>query len=413
VLKHQELRRDAYIPLLCWWVFEAHIPSANEQVLALFKSAEVWDEPMVFEHILPRLARRYAVEGKRSDLLLCAELFRCAPKVKHAAQLMKGLEEGFRGRAMSGLPEELMAAMAKSGEAPLAFRLKQGEHAAVPEALNRMQDSQARIEERLLLVRAFADVKYPDAVTGLLAIASSSAPVSLRKAALAALSSYDDQSIGQRTAAMLPKLTGDVRTAAFTLLASRSTWSPRLIEAVQLGNVSIADLPQDIAQRLGLLPEPKGVAPASRTRTEELHAIIKSAPGNPYQGEAAYHARCGACHKLFFKGGNVGPDLTNYQRDNLSTMLLSIIDPSVEIREGFQYYTLETKDGRTLSGFFVERDNQVTVLRGLDGENHTLRSSEILEAKPMGRSLMPDGLLDGMTDQELRDLFAYLASRNP
>jgi putative heme-binding domain-containing protein len=66
-----------------------------------------------------------------------------------------------------------------------------------------------------------------------------------------------------------------------------------------------------------------------------------------------------------------------------------------------------------LSGFFADRDNQVTVLRGLDGENITLRASEILEIQPMGRSLMPDGLLDGMTDQDLRDLFAYLRISQP
>jgi len=162
-----------------------------------------------------------------------------------------------------------------------------------------------------------------------------------------------------------------------------------------------------------LLPEPKRVTTHSQQRIDDVHSILKSAPGNPYDGEAAYLARCAACHKLFFKGGNVGPDLTAYQRDNLSTMLLSIIDPSAEIREGFQYYTVETKDGRSLSGFFVDRDNQVTVLRGLDGENMTLRSSEILESKPMGRSLMPDGLLDGLTDQELRDLFAYLRISQP
>jgi putative heme-binding domain-containing protein len=126
-----------------------------------------------------------------------------------------------------------------------------------------------------------------------------------------------------------------------------------------------------------------------------------------------FKARCAACHKLFFKGGNVGPDLTSYQRDNLGTMLLSIVNPNAEIREGYQYYTVETKDGRSLSGFFVERDRQVTVLRGLDGENITLSALEIAELQPVGRSLMPEGLLDGLSEQELRDFFAYLRISQP
>jgi putative heme-binding domain-containing protein len=162
-----------------------------------------------------------------------------------------------------------------------------------------------------------------------------------------------------------------------------------------------------------VLPRPEPVAAEYQKRIDELTGILKRAPGNPYAGEAAFMQRCATCHKLFFKGGNVGPDLTAYQRDNLGTLLPSIVNPSAEIREGYQYYTVETKDSRALSGFFVDRDNQVTALRGLDGENIILRASEIVDLQPMGRSLMPDGLLEGMSDQDLRDLFAYIRISQP
>jgi len=425
VLGHDEAVNDPYIPLLCWWVFEAHIPAANDAVLALFKSVALWDEPMVFTHIVPRLARRYAVDGKRAELLVCAELFRRAPTAKHAAQLMKGFEEAFRGRAVTGLPDELVNAISKSGQAPLVFRVKQRDETAVTEALGTILDSKAKADERIVLVRTFGEVREPRAVSALLSIASNSASATLRRAAFATLSTYDDESIGASAVALLPKLTGEVQTAAFTLLASRPAWSVRLLDSIQSGKIKRTLLPEDIATRLRaskdkqvnelaarLLPKPEPVAAEFQKRIDEINAALRR-PGNPYAGEAAYLQRCGACHKLFFKGGNVGPDLTPYQRDNLGTMLLSIVNPSAEIREGFQYYTVETKDGRTLSGFFVDRDNQITVLRGLDGENISLRSSEIIELQPMGRSLMPDGLLDGMTDQELRDLFAYLRISQP
>jgi putative heme-binding domain-containing protein len=426
VLGHNAAKNDAYIPLLCWWVFEAHIPSANDDVLALFKTPTLWDQPMVFEHILPRLARRYAVEDKRSDLLRCAELFLLAPSQKHAAQLMKGLEEASRGRPMTGLPDELVAAISKSGEAPLVIRLKQGDPDAVREAIARLQDDKVKTEERLALVRAFGVVNHPGAVPTLLAVASSSVPNGLRKAAFTALSAHNDENIGVEVSELLPKLNGEIQTAAFTLLASRAPWSARLLKAVQSSKIKPEAIPEDVANRLRtskdngvrelaerLLPRPTQRSAEFQNRIAEINAILKRAPGNPYAGEAAYQARCAACHKLFFKGGNVGPDLTAYQRDNLGTMLLSIINPNAEIREGFQYYTVETKDGRSLSGFFVDRDNQVTVLRGLDGENITLRASDILDLQPMGRSLMPDGLLDGMSDQELRDFFAYLRISQP
>ena len=161
------------------------------------------------------------------------------------------------------------------------------------------------------------------------------------------------------------------------------------------------------------MPEAAPVAAEFQRRIDEVNAILKAGPGNPYSGEATFTARCASCHKLFFKGGNVGPDLTPYQRDNLGTMLLSIVNPNAEIREGYQYYSVETTDGRSLSGFFVDRDNQITVLRGLGGENITLRASEIKDLQAMGRSLMPAGLLEGLDDQQVRDLFAYLRISQP
>lgn len=426
VLGHDEAMQDPYIQLLCWWVFDAHIPEANKDVISLFKSPALWDEPMVFEHILPRLARRYAVEGKRADLLLCAELFRAAPSPRHASRLMLGFEEAFRGRPMTGLPEELVSVIAATGQAPLVFRLKGGDPAAVTNALRIVQDAKANVEERLLLVRAFGEVRTPEAWPILLELVASPAPAALSKAALTSLSSYDHPAIAERVADLLPKLPRDVQNAAFTLLASRVGWSRTLLDSLQSGKIDPTSLPSDVAQRLHsssdkqvrqladkLLPLPKTIASHAQKQIDEINAVLKSAPGNPYAGEEAFNVRCAACHKLFFKGGNVGPDLTTYQRDNLGTMLISILEPNAEIREGYQYYTVETKDGRTLSGFVVDRDNQVTILRDLQGENITLRAAEILNVQPTGRSLMPEGLLDGMSEQELRDFFAYLRISQP
>jgi hypothetical protein len=54
-------------------------------------------------------------------------------------------------------------------------------------------------------------------------------------------------------------------------------------------------------------------------------------------------ARCAACHQLFHKGGKIGPNLTAYQREDLGTMLTSILTPNAEIREGFENFTVTTK----------------------------------------------------------------------
>ena len=144
--------------------------------------------------------------------------------------------------------------------------------------------------------------------------------------------------------------------------------------------------------------------------------------GDPKNGEKLAFDRgrggsCVACHVMGkttpAMPGNVGPDLTAYQRDNLGTLLISILNPNAEIREGYAYVEVETTDGRSLGGFLTDRDGQVAVLRGLDGQDITLRAADIRSIEPTGRSLMPEGLLDDLKDDQLRDLLAYLRSSQP
>ncbi|MBI3468062.1 MAG: c-type cytochrome [Planctomycetes bacterium] len=427
VMGHDEDANDPYIPLLCWWVFEARIPSASSETMEFFKTPALWDEPLVVQQVLPRIVRRFAVDGKRQELLLVARLLRQAPGPAQAALLLKGLEEAYRGRPMTGLPDELISAVASSGGASLSIRLRQGEAAAVKEALAIVSNAKAKLEDRLLYARSFGEVRHADAVPVLLEIAAGEADAELRKACFASLGAYDHDRIATDTLEALPKLPVEVRMAAFTLVSSRVKWTQALMAGLQSGKLSISLVPNDVAEQLRLHRDkavrdvaaklfPKSLTGSGydfKRRLAEVEAALTRGAGNPYAGEATYMQRCASCHKLFFKGGNVGPELTGYQRDNLGTMLISIVNPNAEIREGFQFILVETRDGRIISGFQVDRDNQVTVLRGLDGQDVTISAQDINAVEPMGRSLMPEGLLEGLSEQQLRDLFAYLRISQP
>lgn len=426
LMTHDEDVNDPYIPLLCWWVFEARIPSATSEVMEFFKTRALWDEPLVTQQVLPRVVRRFAVEGKRQELLLIAQLLKLAPGKEQAAQLLKGFEEAYRGRAMTGLPDELVSAMAASGGASLAIRLRQGDAAAVKEALAIVADVKAKPDDRLLYARSFGELKNNDAVPVLLKAATADRNVELRKAAFASLAAYDQDSIASDTLASLPKLPEAARAAAFTLLSSRAKWTQVLMAELQSGKLGLSLVPADIADHLRtsrdkavseaaakLFPKATTTGYDFKKKLAEVETVLKGGAGNPYQGEQTFMQRCASCHKLFFKGGKIGPDLTTYQRDNLGTMLISIVNPNAEIREGFQFITVETKDGRSIGGFQVDRDNQVTVVRGLDGQDITLGTQDIKAVTPMGRSLMPEGLLEGLTEQQLRDFFAYLRISHP
>ena len=418
---------DAYIPLLTWWILEAHVRLDREAVINWFARPELWDRPLVQQHLLPRIMKRFAMEGRREDLLTCARLLRLAPSPAHAAALMKGFEEAYRGRETVGLPDELLQALADTGQTPLVLRVRQGDQAAIKEALALLQNAKTPAADRVFYARIFGEIAVPASVPVLRALAAGNNPAPLRNAALVSLMIYDLPETGAWAAELLPRTQGAVHTATLALLASRAEWSLALLRAIEAGKPAAADVPPDIVARMRahrdervarllgkLFPAPAALATTEfNRRIAEVEAVLKSGTGNPYAGETTFTARCATCHRLFFKGGKVGPDLTAYQRDNLGTMLISIINPNAEIREGFEYHLVETRDGRSLSGFLVERDAQVIVLRGLEGEDIALRQSDVKELRPVGRSLMPEGLLEGLDDRQLRDFFAYLRISQP
>src|SRR4030095_13727564 len=124
-----------------------------------------------------------------------------------------------------------------------------------------------------------------------------------------------------------------------------------------------------------------------------------------------FNATCASCHKLHGEGQNIGPDLTGYERDNLDFLLLDIVDPSAAIREEYTNFELNSTDGLLLTGFITERAAQSVTIEDAQQGRSTVPKSRIkrLQASPASR--MPEGLLDAFTDDQVRDLFAYLRTK--
>jgi putative heme-binding domain-containing protein len=427
LLLHDEDAGDNRLPLLLWWAIESKAETDRDRVLALFEDSPLWDRPLVKRHILERLMRRYAQAGTRPDLLACARLLDVSPSAELSRILMTGFEAAFKGRSMTGLPEQLVNAMARHSTGSLALGLRQGQREAVTKALQTIADEKAKPNTRLEYIGILGEVKTPDSVPVLLQLLDKSRDDALRKAALTALQQYDDAGIGERVVAVYNNLGKEVQAAAQALLSSRAGWSLRLVQAIEAGQVKAESVSlnvvrkmklfnnEDLRQRAEKIWGRKG-SPTSaemEKQIQHLAGTIRGGIGDPYSGRALFEKSCAACHTLFTQGGKVGPDLSTYQRGDLENMLLSIVNPSAEIREGYENVLIETKDDRSLNGFLVEKDDQVVVLRGLDGQNITLDRKEITVMKAAGISLMPEGLLDSFNPQQVRDLFAYLRSTQP
>jgi putative heme-binding domain-containing protein len=405
---------DPNIPAMMWFAIERHCTADADLIITNLEHDPLWERPLFKSYIIPRLIRRFAESGTRRDLLHCARLLELAPTKETKTALLSGFEQAFDGRVPPPFPAELLAQL---GDGSLSMQIRQGKAQSLAEGLAILSQPAA---EQLAVIHAFGTYAHQPAVSPLIRLATTSG--TNQAAALAALQIYTDPEIASALTKKFPTLPAQLKPAALNLLGSRQAWTLELLESEAVPKTGFDP---DLIARLRLHPsEPlktlldkhfpnSNQAADPRAKTETIRKILAAKPGNPYRGETHYTARCAACHTLFFKGGKVGPDLTRYQRDDLSTMLNSIVDPNAEIREGYENFLVTTKDGRLLSGFLAEEDANTIVMRGFDDSNTTIPRKQIKQLKPAGRSLMPAGLLDGLDDQQLRDLFAYLRISQP
>jgi putative heme-binding domain-containing protein len=424
---HDEDAKDIHLPLLLWWAIESKAGASRDAVISLFGNEDFRARPLVQNHLLERVARRCAATGQRKDLLTCAQLLKATTKREDAAKMVAGIESAFQGRSMSQLPPELVAAMAAVGTGSPTLRLRQGEASAVAEALKEVANESGDASKRQHLIGILGTINQPSCVPVLLKLVRESRNDGLRSAALGTLQSYSNAEIGREVVAVYRELPEEVRAVAQSLLASRSAWAKLLVAAIEAKQIEPASIHESTVRRLMLSEAPEvreackkhwgELATASnealRAEVEKLLTVVSQGSGNPYAGKKLYMQSCGKCHKLFTDGGQIGPDLTSYKRDDLRGILASVVNPSAEIREGFENYLVQTTDGRTLNGFIAEQDAQVIVLRGVDGQSLSLPRDEIEDLRAVPVSLMPLGLLKNQSDQQIRDLLAYLRSTQP
>ncbi len=429
LLKHDEDLDDPFIPLLLWWAVEAHVSRDRPQVLRLLEDARLWQAALVRKVILRRLMRRLATSGTHQELLACAALLDRAPDAESRRELLAGFEQAFQGRGLSALPQQLVEALARAGGGSLELQLRQGNPQAVKQALALVADPQAPAPRRAELLRVLGEVKEPKALPVLLRLLRRpELPGQVRQAVLGALRNFDSPQIPATVLQLLPRWKDQDRQAALALLASRREFALRLLQAVEQGKLTPGNVPGELVQQMSFYPDPRiaalvrkhwpqlqGAAASGKMQKlmQRALAAVAAGPGNPYRGHELFVQSCAKCHMLFGRGGRVGPDLTAYQRNDVPRMLLHIINPSAEIREGFETYLVLTDDGRLLTGFLFDQDAKVIVLRGADGQNVTIPRSSIEQMVRQRRSLMPEGLLETMSDQDIRDLMAYLRSSQP
>jgi putative heme-binding domain-containing protein len=433
--RHDEDVRDPHIPLLTWWALEAKAESGRQAILKLLQDRSLWARPLVEPVILGRLMQRWAMAGGRDNLLACAALLKQSPDARSTSRLLAGLEKGFAGRSACEVPRELRQAVLDawangSSASSVTLGLRLGHAPAIEKALALVADDKADRARRLACLRILGEVDVPRCVPVLVDVVRHSRSGAARQEALAALMRYPEARIGRAVLELYPARlpeAGGVRAAAHNLLASRPAWSRQLLEAIDAGKIDPRSLPVEVVRKMQLhrdrevarlLTKHYGrVRPDSpRQKQREVLRVAKllaAGKGDARAGRKVYADTCGKCHKLFGQGGDVGPELTGYERTNAMYWMENIIDPSALIREEYTSFIVQTTDGRTLTGLVANQDKTTVSLRDQEGRLTRIARSKIDDMRASPVSLMPEGQLRTLKDQQVRDLFAYLMSKTP
>ena len=197
------------------------------------------------------------------------------------------------------------------------------------------------------------------------------------------------------------------------LTAPGSSWTVAARQSVQQATWNEAD--RRALQRQGLTLNSLTRAPVGRISGGLLKAkgiVDAMATADADRGRLIFYNRrfgqCATCHQVDGRGGMIGPDLSHMSDNGVERLLESILQPGKEIAPRYTGWMLQTYDGKTVTGVLVAERGEVQTFADASGKLHKIRFDDIEEKKPVTASIMPEGLTDRMTDQEVADLIAFL-----
>jgi putative membrane-bound dehydrogenase-like protein len=274
-------------------------------------------------------------------------------------------------------------------------------------------------QDRLSAIRLLGLAPYADARSNLLWLTvHPKALKEYRTAAMAALGQSGDELFGDDVFSVWPQLTPSMRADALGRLLQRPAWAVSLLGAVEARKVQPAEL--SIPQQAQLRSHRD---PAIRERAERLFGRVATAArqsivdsfqpaltlrGDVANGRKLFQARCATCHKLGSEGHALGPDLATVKSGGKEKLLIAILDPNREVAPNYASYSVETKDGESLSGILASESAGSVTLRMAGGAESVIARANIASMQSMGHSLMPEGLEEGLKPQDLADLMEFV-----
>jgi putative heme-binding domain-containing protein len=152
-------------------------------------------------------------------------------------------------------------------------------------------------------------------------------------------------------------------------------------------------------------------APTLRGSSGTDSREVAGEAGDWENGRELFHGgklQCARCHRIRGEGATVGPDLSNLVHRDRGTLLRDLREPDATLHPDYVTHGATLADGTEMVGFLRSDARGGVRLADVEGRERSLTASEAATLKPTAHSLMPTGLLDGLSAEAVRDLLTYL-----
>jgi putative heme-binding domain-containing protein len=428
--KHAEDANDRQQPLMIWYGIEPAVAAEPMKGVELIREAKI---PTVRRLVACRIAEMIEDKPEAVDALVAlmksfdstdqGPLSENMPRIE---DVLNGMVEGLNGFSSAKKPthwDSYVSQMSCYGN--LGVRISQlsalfGSGRAIDELIVLVKNADGDANARLNAFKSLTRSTKPELLAVIRTLINDKVLGTVARSALAA---YDDPSIPKQLTGSWPERSQEMQAATVATLTSRAPYAKVLLEAVKAGKVPAAAISPFQARQIRnlgdealtkLLTEAWGeirdTPEAKKAEFTKWEAVLKPealAKADKSKGRLMFTAVCSACHKMYGQGGAIGPELTGSDRRNLKYLLENILDPSAVVPADFRVSIFHLKDGRTLSGVIPEQTERTLTIQ-TPAERLTIERTQIVKQEQMAQSLMPEGLLAALGEENVLNLIAYL-----
>jgi len=281
-------------------------------------------------------------------------------------------------------------------------------------------DSNQEIKRRVEAIELLAHADYAAAETALTPLLRTNTTPEVQGAAIRTLAQFRERDLAGMLLPFWTQLPARARNDAFNALITRVKWVAPLLDALAAGRIEKSGFTPQQVQALVNHSDPAIYRRAREvfnvtTNSEREQIIQKLMPATRMQGDAAagrkaYTERCAACHRFGNEGSAVGPDIVAMKTSGKEKLLVNIVDPNREVAPNLQTYLVETTEGETITGLLLRDSGGSVTLTIGGGSEITFIRAQVRKLTPQGKSLMPEGLEEGLTSKQMADLLEFLSA---